>query len=631
MAEERAQRRLAAILAADVAGYSRLMGEDEEGTLAALKAHRRELIDPKVAEHRGRIVKTTGDGALVEFASVVEAVSCAVEIQHAMAERNAAVPAGRRIAFRVGIHVGDIILDGDDIYGDGVNVAARLEGLAEPGGTCVSEDVYRQVRGKLDVAISGGERQALKNIAEPVRVYRIAAPGRAGTAGPRSRALRGRRTVLYAGLALAAIALVAAGIWFGPNLPGGRPTATRPGDPLPIVAVLPFDNQTGDEGQAYLADGITEDVIDGLGRFGTIRLIGRNAVMAYKNRPATQRDVASQFGASYVVQGSVRRAERGLRVAAQMTDARDSTVLWSNRYEGETSDVFQFQDSITREIVGTLAARIANMETVRLGDERRPQHDAYDLALRARAVGHDRSRTANRRFRELIAAAIEKDANFATAHALMADALHSQTILGWSEFPTDTLRRGEMYARRAIALAPDRADGYRALGRILDGLGDDAQAQSELRRAIELNPSDATALAMWGVFEGYRGDLAAAVDALERAHKYDPMLDPSYVFFLALNYTLAGRHEDAVRAAERGLALYPDFAMFHVPAAAAAGQLGRTELAQRHATEVRQRLPHLDLAGLGSRYNDASRAAYLRDGLTRAGLLPASDASGPVR
>jgi tetratricopeptide (TPR) repeat protein len=188
-----------------------------------------------------------------------------------------------------------------------------------------------------------------------------------------------------------------------------------------------------------------------------------------------------------------------------------------------------------------------------------------------------------------------------------------------------------MYARRAIALAPDRADGYRALGRILDGLGDRAQAQSELRRAIELNPSDATALAMWGVFEGYRGDLAAAVDALERAHKYDPMLDPSYVFFLALNYTLAGRHEDAVRAAERGLALYPDFAMFHVPAAAAAGQLGRTELAQRHATEVRQRLPHLDLAGLGSRYNDASRAAYLRDGLTRAGLLPASDASGPVR
>jgi adenylate cyclase len=639
LSEERVQRRLAAILAADVAGYSRLMGVDEEGTLAALKAHRRELIDPAIAAHNGRIVKTTGDGALVEFASVVDAVRCAIEFQREMAERNAGVPGTKRIEFRVGVNVGDIIIDSGDIYGDGVNVAARLEALAEPGGICISRAARDQVRDRLDFALEDLGEQAVKNIARPVRVFRIRAGTGKNPANPETpaapsppHAFRRRRVAAYAGLALALAALIVAGAWSVPGLMGGgRPAATRSGHVFPVVAVLPFANESGDKAREYLADGMTDDLINGLGRFNSIRVIGRNAVLPYKTRPATQSEIASQLGATYVIQGSVRTAEHRVRIAAQMTDARDSTVLWTNRYDGEMSDIYHFQDTIAREIVGTLAARIANMEKVRVNEQRRPNDDAYDLVLRARALGHSTSRVANRRFRELIAKVIEMDPNYSVAHALMSDALYSQSIFGWTEFPGSTLNRGEFHARRAIALAPDQPDGYRALGRILGARGEHTQAQKELHRAIELNPSDASALAMWGVGESYGGHLKSGIEALELALKFDPTLDASFVFYLALDYYLERRHEDAISLAERGIARYPEFAMFNVAAAAAAGQLGRTSQAQRYSSEIRRRLPQLDLGTLGSRYDDPQVGAYINDGLARAGIGSGPRMSLPPR
>jgi adenylate cyclase len=614
---EHVDRRLTAILAADVAGYSRLMGADEEGTLARLQELRRVLLEPKIAEHRGRIVKTTGDGLLVEFASVVEAVRCAIEIQRALAERNAGAPPAKRIEFRVGINVGDIIIEGDDIFGDGVNIAARLEQIARPGGICLSEDAYRQVRDKLDTSAADAGEQNLKNISHPVRVYRIEPSVGSGALALSLLAVPNRRFLLRAVIGAALAVILAVFTWFTFLRDPAKPIVISG---MPVIAVLPFVNQTGDGGQEYFADGVTEEVINALGRFNTLRVIGRNAVLRYKQRPPTQDEIASDLGANYLVAGSVSRSGARVRIAAQLTESRSGIVKWTDRYDGELGDIFDFQDAMARQIAGTLAANIALTEGRRSLAQPKPNPNAFDLALQARAVGHASTRTANRRFRELIAKAIELDPNYAAAHALLADGLYSQAILGWTEFTDRELSRAADEARKAISLAPNEPDGYRALGRILLARAEYEQAQNALRRAIEINPSDATALAAWGTAQSLSGDIARAIDSLQLALKLDPMLDPNYVFDLAIASYLARRHEDALLVAERGLALYPGFAVLNVPAAAAAAQLGRKEQAAGYVEAIRLRLPFLDLETLGSRFKNPSHPAYLKEGLKAAGF-----------
>jgi adenylate cyclase len=621
------ERHLAAIVAADVAGYSRLMGADERGTLAALRAHRKELIDPLVAAHKGQIVKTTGDGLLLTFASVVEAVSCAVALQGGMARRNREIPAAQRIEFRIGVNIGDVIVEKGDVFGDGVNIAARLEQIAPPGGICLSEDAYRQVRGKLDIPFTDLGEQELKNIASPVRVYRFEPATAAAAEAVPVAVAAGRRWPLpaMAGSAVALAAVLLAAAWLA--LFGDRPEVAPVGKPaqpvtsaIPIIAVLPFANQTGDESQDYFADGVTEEVINALGRFNTLRVIGRNAVLRYKKRPPTQDEVTSELGANYLVSGSVRRAANRVRIAAQLIEARAGTVLWGDRYDGELADVFEFQDMIARRIAGTLAASITQVEGRRSLDRPKPDQNAFDLVLRARAIGHGASRVVNRQFRELVGKAIELDPNYATARALFAEGLRAQAILGWTEFPDRELARGEEEARRAIALAPDQPDGYRALGRILLDRAEYEPAQDALRRAIEINPSDANALGVWGAVQSFTGRIAGAIETLELALKLDPTLEPNLVFDLAVTYYLARRHEDALRTAERGLARYPDFPVFSVAAAVAALQLGRKEQAARHIAEVRRHLPQFDSELFGTRFNDPQHRTYLKEGLRAAGL-----------
>jgi adenylate cyclase len=553
-----------------------------------------------------------------------------------MAKRNKDIPAAERIEFRVGINIGDVIVENNDVFGDGVNIAARLEQIAPPGGICLSEDAYRQVRGKLDIAIVDAGQQTLKNISHPVGVYRIepsvaaAAEALSPTAEPRRR----WKVRAVAGLALAVAVAVAAVTWF--TVLRDRPDLARdvsrdvsraaePSKPvavsaMPIIAVLPFANQTGDDAQDYFADGVTEEVINALGRFNTLRVIGRNAVLRYKKRAPTQEEITADLGANYLVTGSVSRSGKRVRIAAQLTEARAGTVMWSDRYEGEVADIFDLQDAIARQIAGTLAANIAQVEGRRSLGQPKPNPSAFDLALRARALGHGSTRAANRRFRELIAESIELDPAYAGARASMAEALYSQAILGWTEFPDGALSRGAVEARKAITLAPDQPDGYRALGRILLARGDYDQAQNALARAIEINPSDANALAPWGSVQSFSGNIAGAIESLQLALKLDPMLEPNYVFDLAVAYYLARRNEDALRVAERGLARYPDFAMLDVPAAAAAAQLGRKEQAAGYVEALRRRLPGLDLEALGSRFKDPAYAAYLREGLKTAGL-----------
>ncbi len=614
MAESQS-RRLAAILAADIAGYSALVGADEARAVRDLKAHQAVVL-PMVGQFGGRIIDTAGDGILAEFTSVVSAVECALALQKTMAERNSAVEPSQRMQFRIGVNVGDVIYDEARIYGDGVNVAARLEGIAKPGGICLSEDAYRQVRGKLNVPIADSGEKRLKNIANPVRVYRIEPSAAAAGAGALAAAVKRKwrwSLPATAGVAITVVVILAAVASFtllrdrfhvSPTAAPSKPIAVST---VPIIAVLPFVNQTGDDGQEYFTDGVTEEVINALGRFNTLRVIGHNAVLRYKKQPPTQQEIGSELGATYLVAGSVRRSGQRVRIAAQLTESRAGTVVWSDRFEGEIADIFEFQDTIARRIAGTLAASIALVEGRHSLDQPKPNPNAFDLVLRARALGHASTRTANRRFRELIAEAIELDPKYATARALLAEGLYSQAILGWTEFPDRELSRGAEEARKAIALASDEPDGYRALGLILLARAEYDQAQNALKRAIEINPSDANALALSGSVQSFSGEIAGAIDSLELALKLDPMLEPKYVFDLAVAYYLARRHEDALRVAERGLARFPNFAMFNAPAAAAAAQLGRKEQAAGYVEALRHNLPGLDLETLGSRL--ASRGA----------------------
>jgi TolB-like protein/Tfp pilus assembly protein PilF len=602
------------------------MGVDEKRTHLALREHRQKLIDPLIAAHKGHIVKTTGDGLLLRFPSVVEAVACAVAMQSGMAKRNKDIPAGNRIEFRIGINIGDVIVEKGDVFGDGVNIAARLEQVAPPGGICLSDDAYRQVRGKLDIPVVDAGEQSLKNISSPVRVYRIE-PEVAAAAGPLMPSAELERRWPVRALGAAAIVVVvalAAGTWLAlRDRPDVARTAALPkpslASTMPVIAVLPFANQTGDDSQDYFAEGVTEEVINALGRFHTLRVIGRNAVLRYKKSSPAQEEIASELGANYLVTGSVRRSGKQVRIAAQLSESRAGIVMWSDRFDGELSDIFEFQDTIARRIAGTLAANIAQVESRRQLDHPRPDQTAFDFVLRARAIGHAASRTANRQVRELVAKAIELDPNYAAARALLGEALYSQAVLGWTEFADRELSRGADEARKAIALAPDQPDGHRALGRILLARADYDQALNALKRAIEINPSDANALAAWGTAQSFSGQIPEAVDSLQLALKLDPTLEPGYVFDLTVAYYLARQHEDSLRTAERGLARYPDFPMFNASAAAAAAQLGRKEQAARYI-EVLRRYPVLDLDNLGSRFKDPAHRAYLREGLKLAGI-----------
>ena len=607
-----------------MAGYSRLIGAGEAETLAALRGHRRELIDPLIAQHKGHIVKTTGDGLLMEFPSVVEAVACAVQVQRSMAERNRDVPAERRIAFRIGINIGDVVVEDGDVFGDGVNVAARLEQLAEPGAICLSEDAYRQVRGKIAIDIVDAGAQRLKNIENPVRIYRIDPAAAANRKGRRTvRRLPAGRRVWWMAVGAAAGLLAVAGLlllWLASDRQPPRQAQPGSSQGLPIVAVLPFANQTGDPSQEYFADGVTEEVINALGRFNSLRVISHSAVLPYKSKPATPAQIAAELGADYLVGGSLRRSEQRVRISAQLTEVGSATVLWTNRYDGELAELFEFQDAIARDIAGTLATSIRQVEVRRRQESQKPDQSAFDLVLRARAVGMAASRSANRQYRELVTRAIELDPNYATAHALLSEAIYAQVIGGWTEFPDQALDRAEELARQAAALAPDEPDGYRALGRVHLIRAEYEQARSTLQRAIEINPSDADALGVWGKGQLYSADISGAIEALELAMKYNPALEPELHFDLSLSYYLARRHEEALRVAERGISRFPDFPMLHLAAAVAAAQLGRTQQAARHAQEVRDRMPFLDLDQLGSRFTEPAYPAYLKAGLKLAGL-----------
>jgi adenylate cyclase len=574
---------MAAILAADVAGYSRLMGADEEGTLARLKEHRRELVDPKIAEHRGRIVKTTGDGMLAEFASVVDAVRCASQIQHGMLERNADVPPPTRIEFRIGINLGDIIIDGDDIFGDGVNVAARLEGLAAPGGICVSRKVRDEVRDKLNLSFEDMGEQQVKNIARPVRVYRIAALAAAPA-----------------------------------KLPLALPEK-------PSIAVLPFDNMSGDPEQAYFADGIVEDIITALSRVRWLFVIARNSSFTYKSQAVDVKRVGRELGVRYVLEGSVRKVGNRVRITGQLVDAVSGAHIWADRIDGALDDIFDLQDRVTAGIVGTIEPKLRNMEMERARRKPTESLDAYDLYLRALAQ-FDASYEGNLEALGHLNRAIAIDPLYAAPYGLAAWCYHYQRARGWVPPSDPALIDGIRLAKLAASLGQDDPETLWMAGRVLAELSGDLDgAIALIDRALALNPNSANAWRSSGMVRAYLGHTEAAIAHLERAVRLNPLDAAPYLSLgFAWAHFIAGRYEEASGWGDKVLREEPDLPTALRIKAASCGLLGRHEEARTWAERLLAAAPGTTIASMRLHYGLSMRKpgcleAFL-DGLRQAGL-----------
>jgi TolB-like protein/class 3 adenylate cyclase len=534
MAEDRAQRRLAAILAADVAGYSRLMGVDEEGTLARLKGHRHDLLDPKIAEHRGRIAKTTGDGLLVEFASVVDALRCAVEVQRGMAERNSSVPKAQRMEFRVGLNVGDIVIEAGDIYGDSVNVAARLEALAEPGGICVSSRVQEDARGRLDLAFDDLGELRLKNIAWPVRVYRVR--------------LSGKMTNSQPGLAL-------------PDRPS--------------MAVLPFTNMSGDPDQEYFSDGISEDIITDLAKLSELQVIARNSSFVFKGKAASVPEVARTLGVRYVLEGSVRKAGARVRVTAQLIDSTTDGHVWADRFDRDLSDIFAVQDELTQEIVSALKVKLTAEERSRLSNKHAVDLEAYSFLLRGREIAWHPTRPGNIEARNLLGRAVAIAPDFAAAQAYLAFTHLNDFINGWVDSPEQSLATGLEIAQRAVAMDEEDPQAHFALAVALLFNRDHDKALAEARRCLALAPSSAEGHLAIARIQIYSGNPADALDMINDYMRLDPLYRVMTLHFLAEAQVALGRYEEAIASLKQRLDRDPNSETSYTLLASCYGHLGR--------------------------------------------------------
>jgi TolB-like protein len=570
LATERVERRLTAILAADVAGYSRLTGLDEEGTHARLQDYLRSLVDPKIAEHRGRVVKHTGDGLLAEFNSVVDAVRCAVDVQRGMAQRNSDVPQEKRVEFRIGINVGDIIIDRGDIFGDGVNVAVRLEGVAHPGGICISEDAHRQVRGKVELTAEDIGEQKLKNITQPVRAYRVR--------------------------------------------PSGAAATTRPSLPLPdkpSIAVLPFENMSGDPEQEYFANGMVEEIITALSRFRNLFVIARNSSFTYKGRPVDVKKVGQELGVRYVLEGSVRRAGNRVRIAGQLIDASTDAHLWADRFEGALEDVFDLEDKVTASVVGAIAPKLEEAEIERAKRKPTESLHAYDYYLRGKALFDESDKYDSREAADeglrLFYKAIELDPNFASAYGIAGTYFIVRKVWGWMIDREQETAEAKRLALRAARLGQDDAVALSPAGLVLARVVGELEAGAALiDRALLLNPNMAGAWFASGATRCYLGEPEMAIEHFARHTRLNPL--DWRVFYSQLGtglaHFIASRYDEACLWLKKVLEHRPDSVptLRYLAASSALG--GRLEEAQ----ETMQHLLQLNPA-----VNPAVRVSDLKD------------------
>lgn len=580
------ERRLAAVLAADMVGFSRLMEADEAGTLARLKTHRIELIDPAIAKNHGRIIKTTGDGMLVEFHSVVDAVLCAAEIQSRMGRRNADVPPPRWMQFRIGINLGDVIVDQNDIFGDGVNVASRLEALAEPGGICISSAVRDQLGQRLDgVAFEDIGEQNVKNIVRPIRVYRIRLEE-----GPRSASDDTKGAVKATG------------------------TSKKPS-----IAVLPFANMSGDPEQEFFADGLTEDIITELSRFHDLLVISRNSTFVYKGKAVKVQDVGREFGVDYVIEGSVRKAGDRVRVTVQLIDAETDRHIWAERYDGELKDIFAIQDEMTRAIAATLPGRVEAATHDRANRKPTDNMAAYECVLAAKILHHRSNREDNARAQLLLDRALELDGNYAHAHAWKACVLGQTWVYNWCADRDATFQQVASELETALILDDNDSDVHRILAALNLNRDDHDKAAYHQERALALNPNYDLVVVQQGELLTWLGRPEEGIDWIRKAMRLNPYHPERFWSHLGRAYYCAEKYAEAAEAFSR--ITRPD-QTHHAFLAAIFAQMGNAVAAGAHAAEVLKREPAFSVA------NHLSTQHYKRDvdrehyetGLRRAGL-----------
>ena len=558
MTEERLQRRLAAIMSADVVGYSRLMGTDEAGTLSRLNTLRRELIDPAIAAHSGRIVKLMGDGALVEFASAVDAVTCAVEIQRQLREREAGSSEANPIRFRMGINVGDIIIEGDDILGDSVNIAARIEGIAEPGGISISEDAWRQVQGKVAANFVDVGEQSLKNIARPVRVYRMdLAPKLAAASKAPS------------------------------------PTPVLPDKPS--IAVLAFNNMSGDPEQEYFSDGISEDIITDLSKLSELHVIARNSSFTYKGKPVDVMQVGRDLRVRYVLEGSVRKAGNRVRVTGQLIDTESGAHIWADRFDRDLNDIFAVQDELTQEIISALKVKLTPERKDRLARKNTIDQEAYDLFLRGRERAWLNTRSGNIEARNLLGRAVTINPDFAAAHAFIGFTHVNDYINGWAEIPERSLQIGLEIAERAVQMDETEPQGHYALAVALYFHRQLDRALAEARRSVALAPNFAQGHQTIARILTFSGDANGAINTLDAYMRLDPLYPDMLLYFLAEARFSLGQFDEAVMALKQRHQRNPDSATSYALLASCYGHLGRIAESRAAWAEVIRISPNFSL------------------------------------
>ncbi len=556
MAEQKIERRLAAVLAADVVGYSRMMAADEEGTLARLNAHRREFWEPTIAAHRGRIVKRTGDGMLVEFGSAVDATRCAVETQQGMAKRNEDAPTAERIDMRIGIHIGDIIFEEGDIFGDGVNIAARLESIAQPGGISISEDAWRQVNGKVMADFVDTGAQSLKNIPRPVRVYRLKLEEVHAVETP--------------------------------------PAAPSPHPETPSIAVLPFQNMSGDPEQEHFCDGLVEDIITTLSKLSGLRVIARNSSFVYKGRSVDVREAAKQLGVRYVLEGSVRRSGNRIRITAQLIDAKDGTHVWAERYDRSIEDIFAIQDEITLILATEMQVKLTEGEQARLRYTTTHNVEAWThwvqgLSYYRQAINKENTAAAVLCWEKALAL----DPASAALNAMLGFMHSVEARFGWGERDA-TIGKSRAYADRALALDPGNADAHILLGVLAAWNRSYEEAASHVRRAVLLAPGAADVLNLAAFILAPSGYPEEAVALSQKSVALNPNHPAVYFGILGNAYRLSGRFDEAIAAFEAYNARHPGFGL--VDLVMAHREKGRADQAQNAAKRLLAARPDFTIA-----------------------------------
>ncbi len=627
MAQQGAQRKLAAILSVDAVGYSLLMADDEEATVETITRYRKEM-GQLISQYHGRVVDSPGDNLLAEFASVVDAVRCALEIQERLALHNSKITPKRRMHFRIGINLGDVIIQGNRIYGDGVNIAARIESLAEPGGICLSRSAHEQVKNKLQLNYEFLGSHRVKNIAEPVKIYRVdSGPEKAG--GPEKAPLQSKKPfwqhrVLWAAGAVFLLAFIVWIMWGQIQRHVLVQTSAEKADlaipSKPSIVVLPFKNLSGDRQQEYFVDGITNDIITDLSKFRELLVIASNSSFTYKGKPIKFSQLKRELRVRYILEGSVQRSKDKVRINVRLIDATSGGSLWAERYNRSLHDLFALQDKIIQSIVASLAIKIDEAERARVRRIGKESLAAYEYLLRGRNYFRLRTRQANSKARQMFRKALKDDPHFAYAFVGLAQTYLRDFALGWTPFPIKDLDKAKAFAKQALSLEETNPDAHLVMGSVFLYRGKYNLAANELKRAIELNPNYALSHAKLGELWLYSGYTDKALKSLETARVLNPHFSPRGYMILGIAYYLKGRYQDCIKLLQLGLSKRPNFVGNHIVLAAAYAQAGRQKEALREAAKVHQLHPFFKLKSYGSSFRNHKDRARMVEGLRKAGL-----------